>query len=192
MTTANADTESKAHGFNTTVAALRKMVDAAQFQATVAALPADTAHLTQYPPASMAWLPLRHFAALVDAAHAVGFVADLARVSELGRQAIGADLGSVYRVFIKIASPDFVIQRAAKLWSVYNRNNGALTTARKTANSVDLVYTGLHHMSAALWAYQRGAILAVVDATRLSAPSVDFVDGNDRDSGASVLRVSWS
>jgi predicted hydrocarbon binding protein len=65
------------------------------------------------------WYPLQH---LVDLSRAIDQVkgrGDGALILEMGRQSAHEAVRGIYRIFFKIGSPEFVIQRAAQVWSRY-------------------------------------------------------------------------
>lgn len=65
------------------------------------------------------WYPLQH---LVDISRAIDQVkgrGDGALIQEMGRRSAHEAVRGIYKIFFKIGSPEFVIQRAAQVWSRY-------------------------------------------------------------------------
>jgi hypothetical protein len=184
--------ESKASGFNGGVAALRKVAGEAAFEhLVIPLLPAETAALVRKPPLAVAWLPARNFIDLVRAADRI-FGGDESKLMEWGHQALLGDMKTVYRMFIRLLSPQFVIERGAKLWDTYVRNQG---TARATVTgdrSADVRYEGLalELMSPAYWAYQRGALRGIMDATGMKNIQVETIAGAGNNNHAH-FRIRW-
>jgi hypothetical protein len=184
--------ESKGSGFGSAVAALRKMVPADAFERMVATLPPETADLVRHPPLPVAWISTHHFRALITATAQQLFGGDEKKLEEWGRQALLSDLRGIYKMFIRFLSPQFVIERGAKLWDTYSRNMG---TARATAAGdavAEVVYSGLpvDIVSPAYWAYQRGAMKGVMEATGYKTVGIETVEGGGN-MGHAKFRVSW-
>ena len=179
---------SKAAGFNTTAKALRRMLGNERFEQLTQTLPADTQALLRRPPPAMQWLPLGHFLALIHGAEAC--LGGVSHVEELARKAISEDLNTVYRVFIRLATPQYVLTRAANLFSTYNQNNGELVIRQTSVTSVEVAYIGQASDSPAYWAYQKGALWAVVNLLGLRAPAIAPIA--PRKNEDAVFRVSWS
>jgi hypothetical protein len=59
----------------------------------------------------------RHSASLVGAAYGTAFHHGDISLQELASQAIVSDLNLFYRIFIRLSSPDSVIQRVASRWA---------------------------------------------------------------------------
>jgi uncharacterized protein (TIGR02265 family) len=118
------------------------------------------------------------------------FAGELRRVTEVARLSIGNDLNTIYRVFIRFSSPEFVLERAAKLFSTYNRNNGSLTVRKIGSKAIDLVYKDQQCTRASYFAYHKGAIWAVVDALGLKDTSI--ADGQPGPTEDAIFRVTWA
>jgi len=185
--------ETKGSGFVGALAQLRKMASTDEFERMVAVLPSDTAELARRPPLPVAWLPLRQFIDLLRAAHEVLFGGDESKVSDWGRRALIGDLRTIYKMFIRFLSPQFVIERGAKLWDTYMRNAGHVRAITVGERACDVVYEGLPAtlMSSAYWAYQRGCLHGVMEATGLRGIEVELVEGGG-DSNHARFRVSWA
>jgi hypothetical protein len=65
------------------------------------------------------WYPLADFIALNLAIDAVKGQGDLALLPEIAAFAADKALNTVYRVFYRLGSPEFIIQRAARVWGQY-------------------------------------------------------------------------
>jgi hypothetical protein len=169
--------ELKAAGFNSAVNALRVLSTPADFDKMVDALPPETAELVRHPPLAVAWLPNEHFSALIETACRVVFGGDETRIEEVARRAMSLDLKTIYKIFVRLASPQFVVERATKLWQTYTRNNG-FATATPTGNAgCEVAYEDIDRPSPVLWAYQRGAIRGVIEATGVKTVRVQVLRG---------------
>src|SRR5262245_26212488 len=135
--------EGKAQGFNSTVVALRELCSPEQFGQIVSALSPETRALVERPALPLEWLPDRHFTELIATAERLILRGDEAAFEKLGAESLKRDISTVYRVFIRIASPQYVISRAAQIWSTYARNGGTLTATPIGDRSVDVRYEGV-------------------------------------------------
>jgi hypothetical protein len=185
-----AEAESKGAGFNSTVNALRELCGPEKFRALLATLPAETVELINRPPLNVAWIPNRHVRVLQNNACRVAFDGDARPMVEVSRRARLADLSSIYRFFVRFASVEFALSRAAKMYSTYTRNNGVLEVSARGSGFAELTFTGIHQPSPAVWAYCEGAIHAVVEMTGLKTPSVKTLRGGGSASDCTFF-VRW-
>lgn len=181
--------QSKGAGFTTTANTLREDATGATWEAFLQALPEATAALVQKPPLAVAWIDVRHFGQLITQGQRVIFAGDVAGIERVARRAIYKDLNTLYRMFIRLSSPTFVIQRAAKIWGAYNQNHGSLSAEAVDAHSARVFYRQIAIGNEAFWAYARGAIMATVDATGIKNGRIQLTAGGGVDS-ADFL-VTW-
>ncbi|HWE29637.1 MAG TPA: hypothetical protein VHB97_16625 [Polyangia bacterium] len=186
------EAESKGSGFTSAVTILRKMLAADKLERIVASLSTETAELVRRPPLPVAWIGVQHFPELVRAVRADGFGGDEKKFEEWGRQAMLNDLRTIYKMFIRFLSPQFVIERGAKLWQTYTRNQGGVRAAADGPSSAVVTYEGLPPslVSPEFWAYQRGVLLGVMEATGMKQVGVETLGGGAATTGAR-FRVSW-
>ena len=184
--------ESKGSGFTSAVTILRKMLPVDALEQVLASLSEETAQLVLHPPLPVAWIPVHHFPELVRAVRAHAFGGDEVKFEEWGRQAILVDVRTIYKMFIRFLSPQFVIERGAKLWQTYTRNQGQVRAIADGASVALVAYEALPEelVSPEFWAYQRGVLLGVMEATGLRQVAVETLDGAATATGAR-FRVSW-
>jgi uncharacterized protein (TIGR02265 family) len=185
-----AEPEAKAGGMISMQRTLREMVGEPAYRALVDALPADTREIVRTPPLAMSWIPNHHFDRVIERALVGPFGGDLARVTELAKRSILGDLNTVYRVFIRLMSPEFVLKRAAKIYGQYTRNNGNFRVTASGPGFAELTIDELASASPAVWAYNEGAIRAVLAATGLDSAQVIVVEGGGR-APRCVFRTTW-
>jgi hypothetical protein len=183
---------SKANNFNSCVATLRQMVGEEPFARVVAALPSETQALVHKPPLPTTWIATQHLACVIETAGRELFSSDEERVVDWARQAVGRDLRTVYKVFIRFLSPTFVIERAARVWSTYTQDNGTMRASVVGERLCEVYYDGLASevVSPLYWAWQRGTIAAAADASGVKDVRVATARGGGRERDC-VLRVSW-
>jgi hypothetical protein len=140
----------------------------------------------------VAWIAVHHFPELSRAVRTHAFGGDEKKFEEWGRQAILMDLRGIYKMFIRFLSPQFVIERGAKLWQTYTRNQGSVRAVAEGPAAALVQYDGLPHelVSPEFWAYQRGAILGVMEATGMKQIGIETLAGGATSTSAR-FRVSW-
>ncbi len=187
-----AEPESKGSGFASAVAVLKRMAPADELERVLASLPAQTAELVRKPPLPVAWIASSHLRLLSAAVSRELFGGDEKKLEEWGRQAMLSDLRGMYKMFVRFLSAQFVIERAAKLWDQYSRNQGSVRAAPAGDAAAEVVYSGLpvELMTPAFWAYQRGVLRGVMEATGYKAISVETLEGAGS-SGHARFRISW-
>jgi hypothetical protein len=167
-------------------AARRQLGDPA-WASAVARLPDATRALFAAPPVAIAWVPAEHYFALLDALveHGGGRT-DLVR--EVARDQVQRDLRGIYRLFVRLASPDFIAQRAASLYGTYWRGNGTLHVERSTGGSLEVVFEGVPRMHTAFVSAQLGGIQAALEATGVAGVRVVVAQTSER---GMRVRASW-
>jgi hypothetical protein len=180
----------KALGFNSMVKVLREILTPEQYQRFIRRLPNDTAALIAKPPLPLSWIPCRHRADVVTTALTVSFGGDEERLAALGRGALLFDLKTLYKLFIKLLSPQHVMERSASLWLTYNRDNGVVRAVETGPHSCEVHYQEIAVVYPGFWAYQKGAILGVGAATGFSKTDVRLLKGG-RNEGQAVFAVAW-
>jgi hypothetical protein len=169
--------EAKGAGFNTVASVIRTMLGAKGFESMTRALPPGTAALMKKPPLPMQWVACDHFGDLISTALRAGFHGDETKIVEVGRQSLVHDLNTLYRMFVRLLSPRYVIDRGAKLWLTYNRNNGTLRAVQTGDRSCDVFYEGVACVYPGFWSYQRGCLLAAMEATGYKKATITLVRG---------------
>jgi hypothetical protein len=144
-----------------------------------------------YPPSAVGWLPSQHLDNLLRTALPVVYDNDLARVFEQGRQSFIRDVRTVYRIFIKLWSPEHVIRRAGQIFGTYYRNNGGLRIIEQKPGELIARYDGVTLGSPAFWAQSRGAISGSLEATGQHDIRAQIIEGGGEDKFC-VMRVFWS
>jgi hypothetical protein len=184
---------SKGSGFASAVTTLRKLLPPETLERVIAPLSAPTAELVRRPPLPVAWIDVSHFPELVASVRAHAFGSDEAKYEEWGRQAMLGDLRTIYKVFIRFLSPQFVIDRGTKLWQTYTREQGIVRSVADGETAALVMYEGLPAtlVSPEFWAYQRGVLRGVMEATGMKHTTVTTIDGGVNATHAR-FRVSWT
>ena len=180
----------KAAGVNSVIAVLATMVPKPAFDAWVRQLPPSTASLIERPRLPQSWVPLADINPLWTESLTGLFGGDLQKLFELGRLQLRADMSGIYRVFLRVASPAFVADRAAAIYGVYGQHCGTLAVVARTANTLDIAITQRPLPSAAVYEYLRGSIAGALELTGVTNLRVEVVaapQDNER-----LYRATWS
>jgi hypothetical protein len=186
-----ADPEYKALGFNSCVRALKAVAPPERLPPVWAALPPDTRALVETPPLPIEWLSYRHSFALFRTAHDVAFDRDVRRTAEIARRAVRDDMNVVHKLLVRLASPEQVITRAARLWGNYWRNNGEVRIERREPKHIWVHYSGQQHATPLFWAMQCACVKALADATGVAGVRAAVDDGRACETSC-VIAVSWT
>lgn len=181
---------SKATTFTGCAKEIERAVTPARFAELVAALPARTAALVAHPPLPVVWVPSEDVALLIDHAARVLFAGDSAPFFLFGRRNVSASLSTLYRVFLKLASPHYVLERTAQIYAQYARNNGTLTIARQDRTSAEIAWRGTGFGSPAIWAYRRGGIAGALEVAGARNVVLEPTSGGDHENFY-LVRARW-
>jgi hypothetical protein len=182
--------EAKASGVISWTRVARKSVDSARWNRFLAALPPETRAIVEKPPLPITWLPLELLLPIFEQANNLLFDGDLEKAVDMSRRQIREDLSTIYRVFIRVASPRFVASRAAAIYSTYFRNNGSARVVAETERSVDILVADVARPSPQLYARMRGSILGGIELTGARNPRVQVVSGGGNESSC-LFRAEW-
>jgi hypothetical protein len=183
-----ATTEVKWIGVGAFVDAARLRLGEPAWGELVAKLPQDTRDLLAAPPAPIAWIDAQHLFVIQDAlVEQANSRHDVLR--EISRVQVDQHLRGIYRVFVRLASPEFIAERAATLYKTYWRNNGTLRVERSGPKSFDVIYDELPQVRPSWVSAQLGAIQAGLEVSGLSGVRVSVVQTFEHGVRA---RASWS
>ena len=180
----------KAAGLNTLVRVVRAHASPERFEAALRELPLDVRRLVEEPPLPIEWIEYDRGAAIEEAMSAA-LGNDLAAVTEAAAEASREDLGTIYRAFMKLASPKYVAGRAAAIYATYTRGSGAMKIVAEGERDVEIAVEGVTRPTPVFYALRRGNILGAVRATGVAGAACEIVRGGGRTPGA-VYRASWT
>jgi hypothetical protein len=170
------------------VEAAKRVVGADAWQRVLAGLAPETRALLASPPAAIAWVDAAHCFALYDAVVEHGGNGGTEIVREIARAQVQHDLRGIYRLFVRMASPDFIAQRAASLYGSYWRNHGTVRAERSGPHALDVVFEELPRVRPAFVSAQLGGIQGALEASGLKSIRVNIVHTTERSVRA---RASW-
>lgn len=179
----------KAASLASAIRVLREMAGP-RFPELFAALSVDTRALIEAPPPPDSWLAVRHIREVLRVAHEVLYPNDLQAIAHIGKEVVLGDLTTLYRMFIRVASPQYVIERAAKVWDIYSKNGGTQRVLDSGDTFVEVAYQDVPQTSPAYWAYLQGTIAAALTATGCKDIVVQILGGGGSESFAR-MRATW-
>jgi hypothetical protein len=155
-----------------------------------AALSPAARKMMQSPPAVSEWISLEVRMEIFTRILEQELKAPPELVFRIGREAYLGSFGTVYKTFIKMFSPDFVIGRAKTMWNTSMRDCGFITERARGPKWVELWYQQMPFMRPWYWEYTRGGLCAIAELTRVSKPQVKIVAGGGKENSC-VFRVEW-
>lgn len=180
----------KGIGFRNFVSCLRQLRGDAAVAATLAAVDPELGRqLREELLFSGNWYPLAWFRELHRAAQQVtGAGPELAR--QIGYGTVKNDLAGVYRIFVLVASPQFLIGRAPRLFANYF-DHGRLTVLESDALTAHARWTGCAGFDANVWSDVLGGCVAALEAAGAREVRLDVTRGG-RDGDAEMeLTAGW-
>ena len=156
----------------------------------MAAVDPATRGALEEPILKASWYPFAVFIDLIESIDRVFGSGDLGLSLVLGRHAAEDNLPTIYRLFFKVGSPKWVLERATRLWDLHY-DSGRMTLEEGVGNHADLRVTGFatphraHCLSVAGWTERSVEMSGGVN--------VRVVETECRTAGAPVctLHVSW-
>jgi hypothetical protein len=182
--------EAKASGLISWTKVVRQTVDSGRWNRFLAAIPPETRMVVEHPPLPITWLPMRPLLPIWEKANELLFDGDLEKGTDVARRQIREDLSTIYRVFIRVASPRFVCSRAAAIYSTYFRNNGTARVVAETERSADILVEDVALPSPHLYSRMRGSILGGIELTGARNPRVQIVSGGGSEPRC-LFRAHW-
>lgn len=179
-----------------TIAVLRKRLkDADAFERFVSDLPTGARLLCTRRISALEWVPLDQWTPVEEAILAKLCAGDYQKYRELTAEIVSADFSGVYRVFLKVPGPGFVLRKSTTIFAQYFTGGSIKTTGnteRPTQEDPAIVEAKMPEpYKLVLWGVA-GAVDAVLALTRAKNP-VCRVTGEETRAGVSQMRfaISW-
>lgn len=167
----------KASGVNGLLTVARSQLAPDRFARMVERFSPAARAVVEHPPMPMVWIPLATAMEIEDGL-AVAFDHDPERISDLARRQIQADFNTLYRAFVRFATPHQVAARSAAIYDTYARGTGRMSVGASGEGFVELVIDGLPSgRSPAFFELRRGNVLGVLELTRVKDVRVVAVEG---------------
>jgi len=181
--------ELKAAGLKSLFTALQQLAPPGAFEPWVHALPTTMAELLLRPRYAQEWVLLEQVHPLYVSALDDLFGGDTDKMFEAGRLQLRTDLLGIYRVFLRVASPAFVADRAAAIYGVYARCCGTLSVTDRGQHFLDARVEQRPFPSEAFFHTLRGAMHGALELTGVSGLRVEIVGAPAADTR--LYRATW-
>ena len=180
----------KAAGINSAMEILGQLIGPVELSRLVESLPPEQADVIRRPPVATSWIPLAITVPLYDAILERAFGGNPARMIELGRLQFRDDLSTVYRFFIRVATPSFVAGRIGAMWQTYTRDCGTVTMVTSEPTWGELRFEGYPAPNPPIWYYVQGFIIGALEMTGVADVQVAIVQGGPGNTFCQY-RISW-
>jgi hypothetical protein len=134
------------------------------------------------------WIPFQVEAEILEASALVLYAGDTTGLRRLGTDVARIQLQGIYRVFVAVASADYVIKRTARIWSTLN-DAGTARTENATNTGIVLAVSGIPQQKPSQREYICGYLVSVIEMTGAHNVQVTRDDSNPNDW---CWRVIWS
>jgi len=122
----------KATSIIDTIDVARELLGPPTFAEVVGALPPATRSLIERRLLPVEWVPVDEWMPFIQALLDRGFRGDEEQLRRLARKVCERDFNTFYKVILKILiSPDFLLERAAKLWRTYHDSGELKVVSRE-------------------------------------------------------------
>jgi hypothetical protein len=143
------------------------------------------------PPAVSEWISLKTRVEIFSCILEDELAASPELVAAIGKAAYLGSFKSVYKTFIKMFSPDFVLARVRPMWNASMKSCGSIEEHARGPQWVELAYRQMPYMRPWYWHYTAGGITAIAELTRVKNPQVTIVSGGGA-ADSCTFRVGWT
>ncbi|MBI5478957.1 MAG: hypothetical protein HY906_08885 [Deltaproteobacteria bacterium] len=135
------------------------------------------------------WYPLSWYADLHRAAQkAAGAGPDLART--IGFESVKDDLAGIYRIFLLVVSPEFVLSKAPLLFSTYY-DTGTMAVSEAARGQARAQFTGCTGFDRNLWLDVQGSCQAGLEAAGARDVAINLIAGGADGDTSMELEARW-
>jgi hypothetical protein len=135
-------------------------------------------------------VPLRLRFEIFERAFAELLGGDLQQMYAIGYSAHADTFKTVYRAFIKLFSPHFILSRIKPAWEVNVRHCGTLERIDDGDDWLLIEYRDAPMPAAWYWEYNRGGMAGLAELTRVKDVRSEIVRGGGSEKSCAI-RVSW-
>lgn len=178
----------KAAGFLSFVESTKASVGAAAFATILKEVPEATRKVVEHPPMPMTWLPISVFYDMIGVTTRVAFGGRPEGMFEIGRHQMQRDMTGIYKMFVRMASPQTVIAKAAAIYGTYT-TNGTMSAKQIEPHIAEVTLDGVEQGMPGYWEYQRGTITGVLEQTAKDL-NCELIEGGGEGTRG-VYRVRW-
>ncbi len=119
------------------------------------------------------------------------FKNDLEAASELGKFSADSALKGIYKIFVRVSSPVFVINRASSVFSTYY-NPADIKVIESSNDSVSLGIGGFKLRDELVLYRIAGWMNRTIEITQKSVVKVEVVKNIEKDTIQAIIKAQWS
>ena len=181
------DAQLKGSAYLSTLAFIETHFGAAAKDRVLARLPAEDRALLGHMVLPIQWYPLAPFPRLLRAMDAEVGRGDLTLVTERGTWAAVQDMRTVHKVLLKLVTPQWVIEKAMKLWP--NFHTSGRWEAKREGDGARAYLHDLGVVDEAMCATLMGWIIGLLQLAGVKRPLVEHVQCRARGDATCQYRV---
>jgi hypothetical protein len=136
----------------------------------------------------MSWIPLEMALRIYEAAGQILFAREPDALFEIGRGMAKANITTIYKAFIRIATIPYVMSQVARLWRTYHDTGEASAERGSVAKEVFFVVRDYPGLSAQMRKLLRGYVTGVTELVGLRNVAVEL---DESDPSAWKWRITW-
>ncbi len=151
---------SKGGGVANTIAVMQELMGPARFQQLTDRLPPATQALIKRRVLAVEWIPIADLTPLTEGFFADWCGSDEAKLIEQSRQSCRRDFNTLYRFFLRVLSPAYVLERTAQIFHTYTDAGTLEITEHRKENGTETLRLRLQgYYPCALYAVTTGAYM---------------------------------
>lgn len=112
------------------IAVARAEIGPTLFARVAAAAPAETRALLDRTISPVEWIPIEHWMPFYDALFTVAFAGDEQKLRAYARKLCATNFNTVYRFMLKLATPEYLVNRVATLFRTFVDVGEVVVTSR--------------------------------------------------------------
>jgi hypothetical protein len=161
----------KAQGVLSSTREWRALLTPEEWKTVYAALPEASRGVVDKPPLPIEWV--KYEIATVWSAvitQAIGVERSIALHEQVGRQMIKNDMNTVYRALMRMMTVEYVVKKAASVYSQYARDAGNVQVTLLAPKHLRAAYRGLPDINSEYVAFTVGVNKGVLDLAGVKNP----------------------
>ena len=108
-----------------------------------------------------------------------------------GRYSAQVALTGIYKLYVMVSKPGHIIERASRIFAAYY-SDSEISTANKTANSVDVLITEFPQPNEMIEHRIAGWIEAAIELSGCKGVKVDISESKTKGQRRTVMNVKWN
>ncbi len=156
----------------------------------VESLAAETRELWTGMIVATEWYPNRLVVDVQETIVRTAYAGDPTRIRELGIVTAKRDLSGVFKVFLAIVSPQYVVSKTASMWSRYY-DHGKVQITEQKSGYVRGRFTDVKSFSEAFWNEILGSCMGAIEAAGGKSIQAAIVAGGTAKDSSMEAEIRW-